>query len=651
MTDKVFNIEHIFTGEYSIPIYQRAYAWSDREIETLIDDVYDYYHNGKHLGKNQNYYIGSLVVHKDVEDRESVIDGQQRLTTLSLLILYLQNESDYTHLVEDIDVNLYFESRKKSTDILRQLKKDYKKVIDESNELVDGYRILRKKLKDDKYDEGYFKYLLERVILIKNELPKETDLNHYFEIMNNRGEQLEKHEIVKAHLLGKLNESNHTERKVISEVWNACQRLDKYVQLGFTKKVRTNIFGDKWDDFIPDCFDSLKRAFEPEHEKDHFFSGTVTIDDILAIDKADFEEADRSNEDDDDTGRYHSIINFPNFLLHVLKLFKGDHFNWNEETAITGTKGNEDESETVSLDDKRLVEQFETYIKNEQDVEKFVFLMLKTRYIFDNYVIKTDSINDATDDNSNWSLHKPHKVGSGSREKLSPRNTFGDSNTQEIVIKIQSMFQVTDPRQIYKNFLYGFLQILHDWIDDKDEKTLVKKLIEFANERIIALTGINERSTEMAFTDFPLFDRGTDTPNYLFNFLDFVLWYRQMIEDKGVEMNGIEYKVNAKDFEFMYRNSVEHFYPQHPNQAENHKILESEYLDHFGNLCIMSRRQNSLRSNLMPVAKIKEFSTKRQSLKFELMEQLTKVHDKWEETEIVAHGIAMKKLLAEFVSH
>ena len=79
------------------------------------------------------------------------------------------------------------------------------------------------------------------MILIKNELPRNTDLNHYFEIMNNRGEQLEKHEIVKAHLLGQLDESDDIGRKVIAEVWNACQRLDKYVQIGFNPIIREKI--------------------------------------------------------------------------------------------------------------------------------------------------------------------------------------------------------------------------------------------------------------------------------------------------------------------------------------------------------------------------------------------------------------------------
>lgn len=617
MKEKEFSIRDIFTGNYKIPIYQRAYAWSDKEIETLVDDIYDYYS----LGTYQNYYIGSLVVHKDNEEKENVIDGQQRLTTLSLLICYLKNESNYKDFVKDINVNLEFESRKRSTDIFKYLKKNYEKIIDESNELVEGYRILKKKLKSEKYDEGYFRYLIDNVILIKNELPKDTDLNHYFEIMNNRGEQLEKHEIVKAHLMGVLDESDVIGRKVISEVWNACQRLDKYVQIGFKPIIRKRIFGERWNEFIPKDYSSMKKVFEEVNENGKSFAKSITIDEIIQLDNTDKGQNENSETNDDDTGRYHSIINFPNFLLHVLKLFKGDSFDWRNE------------SEGISLDDKKLIGQFKTNIANVEDVEGFVYMLLKTRYVFDNYVIKTDHMNDATDDNSNWSLHKPYMLKYKGSNKLSPRNTFyNDKNTQEIVVKIETMFQVTDSRQIYKTFLFGILRILNSWIEYKDEKQLVDQLITFAKERFKALT-VKDR----------VYDSGVYTPNYIFNFLDFVLWYQQKFEGK-------EHGIKANEFEFKYRNSVEHFYPQNPNQAENHERIDNEYLNNFGNLCIMARRHNSLRSNLMPSAKIKEFSSTSQSLKFERMEKLAKKNDDWNVNEIIQHGTEMKKILSEFIS-
>ena len=439
-----FNIRDIFQNAYSIPIYQRAYAWTEKEINTLIDDVYDYYQREN----NQNYYIGSLVTHSDTDDVTSVIDGQQRLTTLSLLICYLKNESQYSDLASKIDVNLNFESRKRSTDIFRTLKnKDiFEKILNLDNELVDGYRVIRKKFQEkdsithsDKFDEGYFNYLLENVILIKNELPKDTDLNHYFEIMNNRGEQLEKHEIVKAYFLGLLPDEDSKGRSVISEVWNACQRLDKYVQIGFKPEVREHLFSSNWNQFIPTDFIQIISAF-PNSDSSSVYKA-ISLNEMLQM-TPNPEKADET----DDTGRYHSIINFPNFILQVLKLLKDkDTFDWNYE------------SRGISLDDKRLVDQFEEQITSVQDVYEFMYLLLKTRFVFDNYVIKTDSINDNSSDDSNWSLHKPYMLIGKNRnnKKLSPRNTFYDDDvTQNIVVKIESMFQVTDPRQIYKSFLF-----------------------------------------------------------------------------------------------------------------------------------------------------------------------------------------------------
>ena len=613
-----FSVYKIFENEYTMPIYQRAYAWTENEINTLIDDIYDYYNRGG----EQKYYIGSLVVHSDNNGIISVIDGQQRLTTLYLLICYLKNESPYSKLAEKIDVKLNFESRKRSTEILSILKNkdDFEKILDLDNELVDAYRIIRKKFQEkkgtdssNKFDEEYFNYLLKKVILIKNELPKDTDLNHYFEIMNDRGEQLEKHEIVKAYLLGLLAEEEAKKRSVVSEIWNACQRMDKYVQLGFDPDIRGELFSGSWDVFSPTNFEEVSEAFNDDNSQS--ISKSISLDAILEMtpnpDKAD---------ETDDTGRYHSIINFPNFILQVLKLYKDkEPFDWNYE--LRG----------ISLDDKRLVEQFKDSIKSDKDVYEFTYLLLKTRFLFDNYVIKTDSINDNSLDDSNWSLHKPYMLKSGNNRKLSPRNTFSDNdNTQDIVVKIESMFQVTDPRQIYKSFLFGLLQILSDDATLKDEDLLIKKLIGFASQRFISLT-----------RDKSVFDRGVNTPNYVFNFLDFVLWYN--------ETHGTGCGVNASNFDFKYRNSVEHFYPQNPNESEGHKRLDPEILNNFGNLCIMSRGHNSLRSNLTPNAKIDEFGSTDQSLKFELMQQMTIDKNGWGTVQIKEHGEKMKEILTDFI--
>lgn len=63
---------------YVIPLYQRAYAWEDKQLIQLVEDISD-------VSEDANYYIGSLIVSKQ-NGKYEVVDGQQRLTSLYLLL-------------------------------------------------------------------------------------------------------------------------------------------------------------------------------------------------------------------------------------------------------------------------------------------------------------------------------------------------------------------------------------------------------------------------------------------------------------------------------------------------------------------------------------------------------------------------------------
>src|SRR5215813_12564278 len=107
---------------YSIPIYQRNYAWGEKEITQLIQDIADYAE--KNLYKD--YYIGTLVVYERKDESKGVvyetIDGQQRLTTLTILLSTLKNNKTKLNFINDISwfkLNLAFDSRIKSTETLQ----------------------------------------------------------------------------------------------------------------------------------------------------------------------------------------------------------------------------------------------------------------------------------------------------------------------------------------------------------------------------------------------------------------------------------------------------------------------------------------------------------------------------------------------------
>ena len=175
-------------ADYVIPLYQRAYAWEDEEIVQLIDDIND---------STGDYYIGSLVVAKvkGREERYEVVDGQQRLTTLYLLLHYLVSHDGS---VGDDWETLSFDCRPNSNYTLehvQDLLSDAKLLVGDEDRLeqsiLNGLKAIDQKFMLGVIDVEAFVARLKSVILYRIEVPEHTDLNRYFEIMNTRGEQLE----------------------------------------------------------------------------------------------------------------------------------------------------------------------------------------------------------------------------------------------------------------------------------------------------------------------------------------------------------------------------------------------------------------------------------------------------------------------------
>ena len=76
----VLSVENIFKDKYIIPLYQRNFAWGEEQISRLLQDIYESMRSG-----DKHFYIGSLVVLQRGNGEFEVIDGQQRLTMLSII--------------------------------------------------------------------------------------------------------------------------------------------------------------------------------------------------------------------------------------------------------------------------------------------------------------------------------------------------------------------------------------------------------------------------------------------------------------------------------------------------------------------------------------------------------------------------------------
>ena len=298
--------------KYLIPMYQRNYAWEERHLSQLIQDVWDYHSLGK------NYYIGTLVVYDRKDGTFETVDGQQRLTTLNIILCALRNEIEIGDLDLDWykDVNISYEFRERSTRTLMAL---YSYTNDEDLEdwaIKNMYYCVRRNIESivpkDNLTE-FLEYFFNKVMITRVILPADTDLNHYFEIMNSRGEQLEKHEILKAYIMRPSSKDLH-KSWLIGQIWEACADMDRYVPLNFTKELRLRIFGQQWNSLDWNTLDNLVDATKDiqKNAKDEQFS----IEDVMKQNTS-----VSVNEEEKEGDRFESVLKFP-YELSRKRMFR-----------------------------------------------------------------------------------------------------------------------------------------------------------------------------------------------------------------------------------------------------------------------------------------------------------------------------------------
>ena len=619
---KTLTISDLFNDKnkcnYIIPIYQRNYAWGDDEISSLLQDIKNACERNKEQDKN--YYIGSLVVYcRDNGDFE-VIDGQQRLTTLTLIMHYLDKL---------VFRNVSFEHRDESEQALsnlnsKKLPSNFSQALKTIKKVIDGW--------GNNKDE-IVKFLLDKVEIIRTEVPEGTDLNHYFEIMNTRGEQLEKHEILKARLMEKLSEG--IEQSLFAKIWDACSDMSRYVVMGIESSLRTIIFSADWQD-KPKLFDDIVSDYDNNAKNTQQSTNAASSkSSILTIIERKEQKVDQTVQNNEFTeGSFNSVIDFSNFLMHVLRIYLEKYHSTREFRDI-------------SLDEKELLNAFDKEWSKETDVIKFIDTLLSCRYLFDKYIIKSSTLRS---EDEHWSLWK---IVKGNSSSYYYKNTFGsdsgesndidaDEQTKRAIMLL-SMFHVSNPSRIYKNWLYAVLRWLFDNKDDIKQSDYIKFLEELCDKFYFGNNCQGEDITdiilgkEIDFSSNKEWNDGVFVPNFVFNRLDYQLWKK--------------YKEKYPKFRFTFRSSVEHHYPQHPSEEYGLERLEKKILDNFGNLYLLSQSKNSRLSNLTPEAKCSYYKNKNyDSLKQALMMEKTKELNNWKNEEILKHGEEMLEILNQPLS-
>lgn len=659
---KEVSIDELFmsgeTSVYEIPIYQRNYAWEKEEIDALIQDVYDAF---KKSQKNV-YYIGILVSYHKGDMIFEIIDGQQRLTTISLILgafgLAAKNR-------------LTYRARKRSDDTLKSI--PVFDVEEKDSGIENGFRYARNALNElvPKSEKSEFeKYFRSSVHIIHYRVPKDIDLNHYFEIMNSRGEQLEKHEIVKANLMERLG--SDSERKLFNIIWESCSEMSTYIQQNFTLE----IFGNSLCKFHPASFDEMIKLLKEDGKEKNLLS----INEILDPDAN--RKGKLSYDDNDRKDSFQPIIDFPNFLLIVLK--------------ITQMGKTDFDPLGFQLDDKELLNELRKAELGAPDIKMFAYNLLKARFLLDNYIIHHSKEDDTMDSNP-WKLQVWYKNDETKKGML--RNLC-DNNFQDYLVQILSMFEVSFTARQRKNYLFYTLMYLmeQDEVDCKEYADFVERLAErYFFEVYLDSTKLNEINTPLpgSFDEVVLCNeklnmaetkkrdgavftdiygdgsvRSKGIPLYIFNYLDLKIWMLYACEmrngkfkEESTERKSFFSVFGCNDFglkifdRFYFsrtRRSLEHYYPQANATGENGALDENQ-INCFGNYAMIGSAANSSGSNWSPKTKLDHYLDKSgkinqisvASLKFMIMMQMCKDEGAWEFKDIKYHQGRMIDVLLE----
>lgn len=586
---KIISVAQIFNNiKYIVPIYQRNYAWSETQIVQLIEDIESYID-----GNNKNYFLGNLIVNETDNNVYEVIDGQQRLTTLYIIEKYLE-------MVFDKEA-LRFEAREKSNSTLSYLSNSNNiELIEElsSAEILNGFKIIKNYFKNKKIDKSSFVKKLKQVFIVRIQVPKNIDLNHYFEIMNTRGEQLELHEIAKAKLLEVLE--SEQDKNIGNLIWENCSDMNSYVQMNFNINVRRNIFTENWsslDKSIKD-FDSIKSKISTGNE----LADKKSLIEILKENKMLNVSTTQSEYENE---RFESTISFPNFLLQV--------------NAVIRNLAEED----VSLDDKHFLDNLSWAWSSSEKAKEFLFHLLKCRVLFDKYILKREFARDYKE-SGKWSLQRLEKYQDNKKNNDKPKyvGTLGDKgNDNKKLRTLQSCLRITYTSPKTMHWISVVLSNLLD-----NEKVDIIALLEGYCKKKVADSDYKNRS-------------GFGIERIVFSYLDYLI-YRDGYSYEGKEI----ISPLQDDWQFQFRNSIEHFQPQHPLEGE---CWAKDDLDGFGNLALITISGNSKFSNLPPVGKINSYpSIINQSLKLKVMEIVTRFDDgKWTEEKSRRHRAEMFNIL------
>jgi hypothetical protein len=599
--DKVNALDEPFL----IPIYQRLYSWEPEHVKRLLDDLYNAFDHSK----TSEYFIGSLVTTREKKQNNDVlelIDGQQRLTTLWLVASVLVNKAaladksrtQWHNFLTSVDQpqqpRLDFSGREAdiqalkgfvgevgihSGDNQKWLKND---AMASARSTINDF-LNEVELKAPSQLQAFSDYVWSKATFVITQLHPLTDKERFFDTMNSRGVQLEKHEILKALMLTNLTE---IQRAAYGKAWDLCADIEGYIPGSLQTILQYGLKPlDEAAIMLLSPSSVAVQSVTVAGTDD--MAAETSLEDILS---PDFIMAKAGDDILVKPQSHKSPVSFPVFLLHVLKIY----VEASSSEFIKSKAG-----KPITLDDKQLVEVFEGIFKGSEHQHRLRFIecLLECRLLLDNFVIKGE-LNDSSE-HSNWQIAS--RLVDAKKQSRMKRT----GETWASIRMLQSMMHFSPMNGTQRiTWLTPTLKALREQRNNFSEGTkgaekFLQALQEYDQTYVQSILGVKDINEVLGAGKSK--GLGTKVHHYWFYKLEYCLWELWYNQPQWGKRIACEKPVTLSGAVFRMRSisSVEHVSPQSQNNGE----VKKAQLDRFGNLALISVSENSTYSDKDPIEK------------------------------------------------
>lgn len=323
---KIISIKELLSRSLAIPNYQRPYRWEKKNVLQLLEDIFDSYNKGK-----EQYRIGTIILHENGKKLD-IVDGQQRITTLLLILHANGNNNDY---INKLRFNHYdsFENIKKNYPIIKEWLKH-----NSNNDFID--------------------YILESCDVVEITVKNLSEAFQLFDTQNGRGKELLAYNLLKAYHIRAMDVESQDIKIECDKRWESAAMYDATPQID----------GDPNIDILKQLFD------------EQLFRGRIWSKGKIA------KEFSKSNIDEFKgfTIDKNHPISYPYQNLHLLQYLTSKYYkNILEGVVATQSRFEWGDSENISpfvslnqpvVNGKDFFEYIETYV----EIYKRLFLQLNS---------------------------------------------------------------------------------------------------------------------------------------------------------------------------------------------------------------------------------------------------------------------------------